>query len=118
MFGKKKKSTIIESEFSFLIEQGFSLKKYMRPPDIECVYISNKLEIEADYYLGVLESYKETMCFDIILTTNGNRENLLKRTDIFGFDLINDLLMKIRYLSADEQVEVYAQFLRKTWISY
>ncbi len=110
---KKKKKPIIESDFSFLIEHGFSLEKYIRPPDVECVYSRDNLSISVTYYIGVLETYKKTMCFDIILTIDGNRENLLNCTEIFGVDSIIDLLMKIRYMSASEQIPVYARFLQE-----
>ncbi|MDE7107142.1 MAG: hypothetical protein K2O39_02345 [Clostridiales bacterium] len=111
MFWKKKKK-FIESDFEFLLDYGFSRKKYVRPPDIEFVFVRDGLEIEIDYYLGVLESYEEVMCFCVIITKDNKRNNLLQCTDIFGADLIKKLTADIQNLDAGAQMPIYAQFLK------
>ena len=113
MFNKNKKKQIVESDFAFLLERGFVMEKFVRPPDVECVYSLNNLEINAQYYIGVLPSYKKTMCFDVTVTVGDERRNLLQCIDIFGFDSIYELMMKIRYLPASDQITEYAKFLQE-----
>ncbi|MDE6029442.1 MAG: hypothetical protein K2F90_03885 [Clostridiales bacterium] len=111
MFWKKRKKFIVD-DFSFLKDYGFSMKKYSRAPDVEYVYVRNDLEIELAYYLGVLESYEQAMCFCVIISNINGRKNLLQCAEEFGADLINKLIADIKDLDADAQVPIYAQFLK------
>ena len=111
MFWKKKKKFIVD-DFAFLLDYGFSRKKYLRAPDVEYVFIRNDLEIELAYYLGVLETYEQAMCFCVIISNINGRNNLLQCSEVFGADLINKLIADIKDLDADAQVPLYAQFLK------
>ena len=111
MFWKKKKK-FIESDFAFLLDYGFSRKKYSRAPDIEYAFVLNDITIELAYYLGVLETYEEAMCFCVIISNVNGRNNLLQCAQVFGADLINKLIADIQNLAVDAQVPIYAQFLK------
>lgn len=93
-------------------DYGFSSTKYLRAPDIEYVFVRDDLEIELAYYLGVSETYEESMCFCVIISNVNGRNNLLQCTEIFGADLINKLIADIKDIDADAQVPIYAQFLK------
>ena len=46
----------IENEFYFLIENGFSIRKYLRVPDEECVYVKDNIELDVENSLGILDN--------------------------------------------------------------
>lgn len=101
----------IEKAFRFLIKNGFSLKKYLRAPDEEYVYSKNNIVLEVDYYFGMYPNGESSMCVAVILTAGGVRNNLLKCTNIFDGNLLENLKSSVDGLSPSEQISVYADFI-------
>ena len=110
MFKREKKS--IEKQFQFLIDKGFDVKKYFRPPDEEYIFTKGDLIIEVSYYLGIQDDGNHEMCFSIAISLNGDRRNIIESDNIFDRNSLKALSKDINNATLQQQRSLYSEFLK------
>ena len=109
MFFRKNK---IKKAFHFLIENGFSLKKYCLNSDEQYKYTKNNIVLLVDYYWAIFPNGENGMHLGVVLTKDGVCSNLLKSNHIFGEASLQALKKRIDIPTPLEQVSIYADFIK------
>ena len=112
MWFKKNNVDKAFKSFNFLIEYGFTLKRYHRAPDEERVYSQSNIVIEVDYFWGVYPDYTKNMRVDVIIKVDEYRNNLLESDKIFNAELLESLKTEINAVTPLEQIPIYADFIK------
>lgn len=108
----KRKKILIEKEFQFLIDKGFEVKKYFRPPDEEYIFTKGNFIIEVSYYLGIQDDGNHNMCFSITISLNSDRRNIIESDNVFEHNLLRALAKDISNATLQQQISLYAEFLK------
>ena len=97
-------------QFEFLVSLGFDKEEYFGD-GYEIRYYKKNCDINILYYQGIDHSYSKKTCVEIIVTVNGNRQNILKceNIDINKLQFLESSLMNKK---AKEQIEIYARFIK------
>lgn len=101
----------INKQFDFLVSLGFDKKEYFED-GYELSYHLGDCDISILYYQGTDCSYSKKTCVEIIITLNGERQNILKceKIDINKLQTLENFLFNKK---PKGQIEIYARFIKE-----
>ena len=107
----------MEVEFDFLLQNGFQMTKFIRPPEEEYVFCKDDCAIEIDITgpYGFFEKYHREI--DVILTIGDIRKNVLDWESLFGDDKLCELRETLS-LQNQDQLAIYSEFLKNNLAKY
>lgn len=99
----------IVKKFDFLKSMGYNTQKMEKNGDLELTFVKDDVKIEIIYYLSISQKY----AFDLIITLNGIRKNLLN-CEFFDEKKMSVLRKSINEhaSSCTSQVQDYADFIK------